>query len=122
MAHRDRFPPGEFAISTTFDGGGSITTVIPSIVDIATGTHPDMSKYIHGIGDAPAGANSTTPDMDSAKLDAMEKAVQTLVLTSQAVVGQGLADVNAAYAVLTKKLYSEDGIKRGAAGLSPEAP
>jgi hypothetical protein len=104
MAHREDFPPEEFTIGTTYASGAWGTTTIPSAADAAAEKAAQrQADYTSTIG-----ARATTQDKDSAKLDALEQAVSTLVLNSQQVVDQSVADARAAYAILTQKLFSDD--------------
>ncbi len=102
IAHREDFPPEEFSITFTEESGAWGSTTIPSIEDMPTYLAEQKVAY------PTIGARNATPDRDSAKLDALQKAVNNLVLNGAQTFDQGTVDAQAAYAILTQKLFSED--------------
>jgi hypothetical protein len=111
MAHRDMFPPEAFSFSATFTGYNGIETEpaeIPSASDMAAQIFQGQVADKQADYDASVAAKNAKPDKDGAKLDAMEQAVSTLTMNGQVPAGQGVTDAQAAYQILTQKLYSDD--------------
>lgn len=81
MANRDAFPPGEFTISTKFEGGW-MTTVIPSAESVKLARFAeDVAAKQKAYDDAVAAKEAAeTPDPEAVKLKAMADVVKTLIL------------------------------------------
>lgn len=102
IAHRKDFPPEEFSITYTSESGAWGSTTIPSLKDMPAYLAEQKVAY------PTIGARTATSDRDSAKLDALQQAVNRLVLNSAQVLDQGIVDAKAAYAILTRKLFGDD--------------
>ncbi|MES1179622.1 MAG: hypothetical protein ABUL43_00335, partial [Hyphomicrobium sp.] len=101
-AHREDFSPDEFTLGKP----GSMT--IQSAAMMSADIFKRQVDAKQADYDAQVAAEDEKPDPDAAKLDALQKAVQTLVLGDPEAVADGISDAKAAYAILTKKLYPDD--------------
>jgi hypothetical protein len=107
MANRDDFPPEEFTVHTDFPGGAWVTTTIPSAASTRASTFKGwLTEYQAAFNEA---GNKAAPlDPSSVKLDALERAVKTLVLNGQDDASVGSDPGKTAYAILTQKLFGSD--------------
>lgn len=115
IAHREDFPPEEFSITFTTGSGAWGSTTIPSLKDMPAYFAEQQVAY------PTIGARNATPDKDSAKLDALQQAVNNLVLNGAQTFDQGSVDAQAAYAILTQKLFSDDEDHKRASVVRPWA-
>lgn len=115
MNHREDFPPEEFRVETTFPSGAWGYTTIPSAQSTAGTTFQKWAADNQAAHDEEVAEKTAGPDAASAKLDALEQAVKTLVLNGPDEAGDALGG-NAAYAILTRKLYLEGDDRPGASG------
>ncbi|MDH4414877.1 MAG: hypothetical protein QE484_16320 [Rhizobium sp.] len=80
MEHRTKFPPEEFTIYTDLGNGGSIASIIPSIVSMKGDLFAaDMAKKQAAYDEAVALQNAE-PDPELVKIGAMAQVVKTLVV------------------------------------------
>jgi hypothetical protein len=83
MKHRTKFPPEEFTIYTDLGNGGSIASIIPSIVSMKGDLFAaDMAKKQAAYDEAMALQNAE-PDPELVKIGAMAQVVKALVVDGQ---------------------------------------
>lgn len=115
MDHREDFPPEEFTIHMTYQSGAWGYTTIPSATSMAGTTFQKWAADNQAAHVEDVAERNAAPDAASAKLDALEQAVKTLVLNGRDAAGGALDGGNAAYAILTRKLYLQAEGRHGAA-------
>lgn len=114
MDHREDFPPEEFTVQMTYQSGAWGYTTIPSAKSMAGTIFQKWAADNQAAHDEEAAEENAAPDAASAKLDALEQAVKTLVLNGPDDAGDALEGGNAAYAILTRKLYLQGDERQGA--------
>lgn len=114
MAHRYAFPLEEFTVHTDLPDGASITTIIPSAASAGASNFKGwLTEYQTAFKEA--GNKTAQLDPSSVKLDAIERAVKTLVLNGQDDASVAPDSGKTAYAILTQKLFGSDDDDREAA-------
>ncbi len=102
-AHREDFSPDEFTLGKP----GSMT--IQSAAMISADIFKRQVDAKQSDYDADQAAKDAKPDPDGAKLDALNQALQKLLPNGDVPTDGDVTDAKTAYAVLTKKLYPDDG-------------
>lgn len=114
MDHRENVPPEEFTVHMTYASGAWGYTTMPSAKSMAGATFQKWAADNQAAHDEEVAEKNAAPDAASAKLDALEQAVKTLVLNGPDNAGDALEGRNTAYAILTRKLYLQGDDRQGA--------